>query len=262
MLPVPGGTFHMGNTAQGADPDEGPVHAVTLDGFYLDIHPVTHAAYAQCVEQGACRPPRLRVSPESRLAPTERFHTPQRPVTGVSQSDAAAYCAWRGARLPSEAEFERAARGGDQRTYPWGDDPPDDTRAVFGQDVTADVGSCPAGKGPYGHLDLAGNVWEWSRDLYDPLAYLRPSAARGIPGDCPQILAAQNRLRREKKTGYTGSNPIPTTCEFSLRGGAFNYHARGLRAANRVHHPGQWRMIMAGFRCAKDAAPTPPPTVP
>jgi formylglycine-generating enzyme required for sulfatase activity len=89
-------------------------------------------------------------------------------------------------------------------------------------------------------------------DYYDPMAYRRPSAASGEPGSCEQILETQNWLRREKRQGFTGTNPIPTECERVLRGGAFNYPATGLRASNRVHHPGQWRLLMAGVRCARN----------
>jgi formylglycine-generating enzyme required for sulfatase activity len=90
-------------------------------------------------------------------------------------------------------------------------------------------------------------------DLYDPHAYRRRTAGRGEPAPCPEILATQDTLRRTNQQGFTGSNPIPTTCERVLRGGAYNYGAEGLRATNRVHHPGTWRLKVAGFRCAKDA---------
>jgi formylglycine-generating enzyme required for sulfatase activity len=91
-------------------------------------------------------------------------------------------------------------------------------------------------------------------DQYDPYAYRRPSAAEGRPGSCDEILAAQNELRRLGKQGFTGSNPIPVECERSIRGGSYNYDAHGLRATNRVHHPGRFRIPMLGLRCAKDAS--------
>ena len=124
------------------------------------------------------------------------------------------------------------------------------SREVSG--ATSDVGSHPLGRGPYGHLDLAGNVWEWLADEYDPYAYRRVTAAEGKPGSCPEILTALAELRRTHRDGFTGSNPIPTECEHVLRGGAFNYSRTGLRATNRVHHPGRFRLVMSGFRCAKD----------
>jgi formylglycine-generating enzyme required for sulfatase activity len=179
------------------------------------------------------------------------------PVVGVSWQDARAYCVWRGKRLPREAEFERAIRDDDGRRFPWGNDPPTPARTVFarnlGTQAPDDVGSHPSGAGPYGHDDLAGNVWEWMEDEYDPLAYRRASADKGVPGSCREILEAQDKLRAEGKQGFTGSNPIPTECERVLRGGAFNYDGPGLRSTNRVHHPGGFRLVMSGFRCAKDA---------
>lgn len=147
----------------------------------------------------------------------------------------------------------RRVRGDDGRRYPWGNEPPTHERTVFQSSKTEDVGTHPLGRGPYGHDDLAGNVWEWMEDMYDPFAYTRPGADRGEPGSCDEILAAQNKLRAEGKQGYTGSNPIPTECERSIRGGAYNYDADGLRSSNRVHHPGTFKLLMTGGRCAKDA---------
>jgi serine/threonine-protein kinase len=155
--------------------------------------------------------------------------------------------------LPTEAEFERAARDDDGRTYPWGNEAPTKDRAVYGAGVTSDVGSKPDGAGPYGHLDLAGNVWEWIDDFYDPYAYKRDGAAQGRPGSCDEILVTLSQLRRDHMQGFTGTNPIPTECEHVLRGGAFNYHAKGLRSSNRVHHPGRFHLVMSGVRCAKSA---------
>ena len=90
------------------------------------------------------------------------------------------------------------------------------------------------------------------QDEYDPYAYRRPTAAQGTPGSCAEILAAQDELRRQGKQGFTGTNPIPTECEHSIRGGAYNYDPHGLRATNRVHHPGRFRIPMLGLRCAAD----------
>ena len=104
---------------------------------------------------------------------------------------------------------------------------------------------------------MAGNVWEWLEDIYDPYAYRRAGADRGAPGSCDEVLATQNELRQKGLQGFTGSNPIPTECEHVLRGGAFNYDAPGLRSSNRVHHPGHFRLIMSGVRCAKDASSNP-----
>lgn len=255
MLPVPGGTFTMGADRGGQD-DEHPAHAVTLKPFLLDRTEVTHAAYAECVAAHACHPADANIATRSHAARESLFHGPRQPINGVSWDDAHAYCAWRGKRLPREAEFERAIRGDDGRKFPWGDEPATPELTVFGRDLgrqaTDDVGSHPKGKGPYGHDDLAGNVWEWMEDEYDPLAYTRPTASEGKPASCPEILTALNKLREEGKHGFTGSNPIPRICERVLRGGAYNYDGPSLRSTNRVHHPGTYRLVMTGFRCAKD----------
>ena len=251
MLPVPGGTFMMGLDDRGI-PDENPAHAVTVRSFLLDITEVTNEAYRKCVDAGACRRPVYLNTEKGGFEPLEVFRTPNRPVNGVSHEDAEAYCKFAGKRLPSEPEWERAARGDDARLFPWGNDMPSPNLAVYRSKVTAPVGSRPKGKGPYGHLDMAGNVWEWTASRYDPFAYTRSTAAQGIPAECPVILETQNTLRRRGKQGFTGTNPIPTECEFVLRGGAFNYFPWGLRSSNRVHHAGHFRIAMAGIRCAAD----------
>jgi len=254
MLLVPAGTFTMG-IDQGGEDDEHPAHAVTLAGFWLDRTPVTNEAYERCVAAKACRTSDRTVASRHDAGRDEDFLQPKHPVIGVSWDDAHAFCAWAGKRLPSEAEYERAMRGDDGRTYAWGNDPPTLERAVFGYALgagsTGDVGTHPKGRGPYGHDDLAGNVWEWCEDEYDPYAYRRETASRGLPGSCEQILATQDELRASGQQGFTGSNPIPRECEHVLRGGGFNYGAAGLRATNRVHHPGRFRIVMAGFRCAR-----------
>ena len=231
--------------------DERPAHQVTLAAFLLDETEVTNEAYEECVKAGICRPHDEKSARANKVGDDRDFRKPRQPISAISQDDAEKYCAFRGKRLPTEAEWERASRGDDGRLYPWGNEFPTRERAVFGEGTTAEVGSRPLGKGPYGHLDLAGNVWEWVADHYDPYAYRRPGAPRGVVGTCEEILATQDELRREKRQGFTGTNPIPTDCEHVLRGGAFQYHAKGLRSSNRVHHPGRFRLIMSGFRCAK-----------
>ncbi|HEY4158390.1 MAG TPA: formylglycine-generating enzyme family protein [Polyangiaceae bacterium] len=256
MLPVPGGTFTMGADGVG-ERDEQPAHAVTVQSFVLDKTEVTNQAYLECVDQKACKMFRENVARGFHAGPESGFRGASQPVVGVSWFDAEAYCAFRGKRLPSEAEWERAARGDDGRKYAWGNQTPDAHLACFGRKVgavgatTSPVGSYPDGRGPYGHFDLTGNVWEWTADIYDPMAYQRAASAQGVPGTCDEVLASLASIRRQKLKGFTGSNPIPTGCERALRGGAFNYPGAGLRASNRVHHPPEWRMLVAGFRCAK-----------
>jgi formylglycine-generating enzyme required for sulfatase activity len=246
MLLVPAGTFTMGVDAGGQE-DEHPAHPVTLAAFWLDRTEVTNAQWNECVAAGVCRAKSAEVR-----ARHPDFDGPEQPVSGIAWDDARAYCAWRGKRLPREAEYERAVRGDDGRRFPWGNDAPTHERTVFGAGRPEPVASHPSGRGPYGHDDLAGNVWEWMQDEYDPYAYRRSGAAEGKPGSCPEILAALDELRRRGAQGYTGSNPIPTECEHSIRGGAYNYDPAGLRSTNRVHHPGRYRIPMLGVRCAKD----------
>lgn len=251
MLGVAGGRFVMGQDDLGEE-DERPRHEVTVAPFLLDRTEVTNEAYFRCVEAKVCRRHATASATANNFGDDRRFRTPKRPISAVSHEDAKTYCAWVGRRLPTEAEWERAARGSDARLYPWGNEEPTHRLAVFGGRITQPVGSKPEGAGPYGHLDLAGNVWEWVEDHYDPYAYRRPTAARGVPGSCEEILATQDALRKAGRQGFTGTNPIPDECEHVLRGGAFNYGGRGLRSSNRVHHPGRYRLVMSGFRCAKD----------
>ncbi len=257
MLQVPGGTFRMGADGVG-EADEQPAHAVLVKAFWLDRTEVTNAHYLECVQAAKCEPFRDDVARRFGAGLEAGFRGELQPVVGVSYMDASRYCAFRGKRLPREAEWERAARGDDNRTFAWGNGKPTPELACYGRKpgakgaTTSPVGSHPGGAGPYGHLDLTGNVWEWTSDLYDPFAYRRAGAHEGIPGSCNEILETQDLLRRNKQQGFTGRNPIPSVCERVLRGGAFNYDAAGLRASNRVHHPEHWRMLVAGFRCAKD----------
>jgi len=246
MLLVPASPFTMGADSGGQE-DEHPAHTVTLPAFWLDVTEVTNAKWGECVSANVCRPKSAAVR-----ASHPDFDGPDLPVSGISWDDARTYCTWRGKRLPREAEFEKAERGTDDRKYPWGSDPPTHDKTVFGRPRPEAVGSHPAGRGPYGHDDLAGNVWEWAEDEYDPLAYRRSGAGEGVPGTCAEIRTALDELRRNGKQGFTGSNPIPTECEHSIRAGAYNYDAFGLRATNRVHHPGRYRIPMLGLRCAMD----------
>lgn len=251
MRLVPGGTFTMGADT-GGEPDEHPAHPVTVAAFYLDTTEVTNEAYQACVEAGACEPPYAESAALNGYGSDRAFRAPRQPVSAIRWFDADAFCRFVGKRLPTEAEWERAARGDDGRRYPWGDEPPDASRGRYRSRVTVEVGSFPAGAGPYGHLDLAGNVWEWVADPYHPLAYRAEGADEGRVPTCEAAEAAYATLRAEGQQGFTGSNPIPDTCERVLRGGAFNYFPRGLRATNRVHHEPEARLVMSGFRCAAD----------
>ncbi len=167
MVYVPEGRFEMGNTT--GDEDEMPIRQVYLDAYWIDKYEVTNAQYALCVADGACSTP-VNGSSASRGSyygnPTyENF-----PVIWMKWSQANAYCQWAGADLPTEAQWEKAARGTDGREYPWGDDPPDETKGNYDFDRgnSTAVGFYPQSLSPYGALDMAGNVWEWVRDWYGP----------------------------------------------------------------------------------------------
>jgi formylglycine-generating enzyme required for sulfatase activity len=253
MLLVPAGPFTMGADT-GGELDEHPAHLVDIPAFWLDITEVTNEAWDRCVAASACPPPDASSAGRNGFGGDARFRGPRQPVSAVTWDAARGYCSWFGKRLPTEAEWEKAARGTDARRYPWGNDEPTPDRAVFvNTGVTSDVGTHPRGAGPYGHLDLAGNVWEWVEDAYDPYAYTRSGAGQGKGGTCEEAMAALDDLRTHGRKGFTGANPIPTECEHVLRGGAFNYPGPGLRSSNRVHHASRFRLVMTGLRCAKSA---------
>lgn len=170
MIFVPAGEFTMGsNTGRS---DEQPVHRVHLDAFWIDQTEVTNAMYAKCVADGDCDSP----SSSSSYTHDSYYGNPtydDYPVIYVNWSQAAAYCKWAGRELPTEAQWEKAARGTDGRTYPWGEgincDKANYTISCVGD--TSEVGSYSNGASIYGALDMAGNVWEWVNDWYGDTYY-------------------------------------------------------------------------------------------
>ncbi|HEX2568474.1 MAG TPA: SUMF1/EgtB/PvdO family nonheme iron enzyme [Polyangia bacterium] len=226
MVLVPAGDFVMGSDRDEAD--ERPAHRVMLSAFFIDQDEVTVAAYGRCVAAGQCMAPRGSVG------------APEEPVVWVSWRDAAAYCRFVGKRLPTEAEWEKAARGGDARRFPWGN-AVDCPRANFGNYLgegqcpnnpgrILPVGRAASGASPYGVRDLAGNVWEWVADEYDPHYYAR-SPYRDPRGPEP-------RPGREARKG--------------LRGGACCSMFGLPRASNRLAFPADFADNDIGFRCAAD----------
>lgn len=163
MVLVPAGHFRMGS-ARGLV-SEAPEHPVLLDAFYLDRFEVTNADYQACVEAGVCRVARLSVS-FTRASYRDNPEFANYPVIGVTWDDASAYCQWAGKRLPSEAEWEYAASGPENYTWPWGNEFELERSAASGRD-TQPVASFPAGVSPFGAYNMAGNVAEWVADVYD-----------------------------------------------------------------------------------------------
>jgi formylglycine-generating enzyme len=167
MVLVPAGEFTMGS--EQGDDDEQPVHRVFLDSFYLDTFEVTNGQFAKFVAAIQSEPPWGFADQETPVVHADR------PVRWVNWLEATGYCLWAGKRLPTEAEWEKAARGTDGRVYPWGNEPPTPVHAVFGlkegADTVSPIGDRDKGMSPYGVHDLAGNLYEWVADWYDEAVY-------------------------------------------------------------------------------------------
>jgi formylglycine-generating enzyme required for sulfatase activity len=225
MVHVPGGTFQMGSDESDPDAevDEFPRHAVTLDAFWIDQTEVTNTQYRQCVEAGVCQAP-----PEAcDYGSYGHAHRADHPVLCVDWYGAVAYCEWAEARLPTEAEWEYAARGPDNFIYPWGNSPPDNTLLNYAGNVddTTKVGSYPGGASWCQALDMAGNVWEWVADWHGK----HPSEAQTNPTGQPV---------GEYKMVHGGSYVDGPTC---------------VRAAHRFQGLPDDRSPSRGFRCAGQA---------
>lgn len=170
---VPAGTFIMGSDAANSYPKERPAHEIYLDAFYMDLTEVTNLYYIQCVQEGPCSPPINRNSVNHPSYFSTQFDTyHDYPVINVSWTQSEQYCEWRGGRLPTEAQWEKAARWepatGQGRQFPWDGPLLNDTRTNYGSHTgeTAKVGSFPRGASALGLLDMAGNVAEWVYDWY------------------------------------------------------------------------------------------------
>ncbi len=239
MVHIPDGDFLMGAAEHDAEgePIEKPQHTVFLEAFWIDRMEVSNQQYRLCVEAGACQAPTTCDFGQVAFDDGTRLH---HPVVCVTWHDAQSYCQWASGQLPTEAQWEKAARGTDGRIYPWGDtidcsrgNVDDEVhvdayvvpggRGCDGYEGTAPVGSYPRGASPYGVLDMAGNVWEWVRDWRDWEYYDRS------PSHNPQGPAA-------------GDLKI-------VRGGSWHYGYRFMRATTRHSAPPEHRADALGFRC-------------
>jgi sulfatase modifying factor 1 len=227
MVLIPAGEFLMGSET--GFPAERPVHRVFLDAFYLGQHPVTNAQYERFVAEAGQRVPYLddrrmqfdNWDQEKRTYPPGRT---QHPVTLVSWRDAQAYCEWAGGRLPTEAEWEKAARGSlEDKLYPWGDEIDPSLANYDNREGTTPVGSYPPNG--YGLYDMAGNVWEWVADRYDAKYYTQSPLS--------------NPQGPEKGTVRV------------LRGGAWLLFPQFCRVAYRFRNSPDFRFNLIGFRLAQ-----------
>ena len=227
MVLVPAGEFTMGS--EQGDDDEQPLHRVVLDSFYLDTFEVTNGRFAKFVAAIQSEPPWGFADQETPVVHAER------PVRWVNWLEATGYCLWAGKRLPTEAEWEKAARGTDGRTYPWGNDPPTAAHAVFGlkegDETVLPIGTRDLGSSPYGVHDLAGNLYEWVTDWYDDAFYTTPPT-RNPRGPGEGAMKGQ-------------------------RGGSYINSPYRLRSAFRTKGDPTEHDPHVGFRCAQDAPPRP-----
>jgi formylglycine-generating enzyme required for sulfatase activity len=227
MAYVPAGPFPMGSDR--GSPDEQPIHTVDLDAFYIDAYEVTNGLYEACVEADVCQPLRKKGSATRSYYYDNRRYV-RFPVLFVDWNMAHTYCEWRDARLPTEAEWEKAARGGTTVFYPWGD-VPNCNLANYGNCIgdTSGVTIYALGASRYGVHNMAGNVWEWVSDWYSDDYY------RSSPPEDPQ-------------GPETGTEKV-------LRGGSWKDNYADIRSVNREAERPSYSSQLIGFRCAKDASP-------
>jgi sulfatase modifying factor 1 len=232
---LPSGCFKMGCTGNACrNKDALPVHEVCVDAFDLDAKEVTVADYARCVSDGKCKAIDPRRGPKvCNSAVTGRD---RHPITCVTWDEAQTYCGWTGKRLPTEAEWEYAARGTASRTYPWGEEVPTCDRATIDQcqhDSTEPIGSHPKGDTDTGISDLAGNAYEWVADWYTPSCKVSRAALTNPRGPCD------------------GKSPCKAVDSRVIKGGAFSSARQLLPAWARYHADPVQGLPFLGFRCAK-----------
>jgi len=242
MAEIPGGVFNMGteieNAKEWGDTDEEPVHEVFLSMYYIDRYEVTAAQFSEFLNDNSKDAGSyIELTPSVTIEKVNDRHQPRPglenlPVNRVSWFGADAYCRANGKRLPTEAEWEYAARGTDGRTFPWGEEAPDNTRATYkrkfaemGFNVMEPVDGLKKGRSPFGLHHMAGNVWEWVSDWYDEGDY-------------------SDTFVKDPQGPETGTTKV-------LRGGNWYYKAYYMRATYRFNEKPDIFKIWQGFRCAK-----------
>ena len=236
MVLIPAGPFPMGVPPGDRDGgrDEYPRHEVYLDGYEIDAYEVTNGHYLGFVKATGHRVPQNPKNPTRNLWQGDAITDSlvDRPVVNVDWADAAAYCTWVGKRLPTEAEWEKAAKGNHDWRFPWGNVEPTAKHLNYnqqwiGEKTLMPVGSYEAGKSPYGVYDMAGNVWEWVNDWYDAHYY-------------------EKSPKKNPKGPETGTKRV-------LRGSGWQNETPTVRIFTRVDSDPFVRNESTGFRCARDA---------
>ena len=247
MIFIPEGSFTMGfkidNDHVWGDMDEEPVHQVTLSSYWIDKYEVTSSNFSKFLNENKNEAHRfIEITPSVTVRFDDNVYQPRKglenyPVNRVSWFGADAYCKWKEKRLPTEAEWEKAARGTDQRIFPWGNEFPDNSRVTFrrkfsekGFQVMEPVEGMKNGISPFRVHQMAGNVWEWVSDWFDATAY-------------------QDENRIDPKGPESGISKV-------LRGGNWYYKAYYMRTTYRFNERPDIFKVWQGFRCARETMPS------
>ncbi len=219
MILIPAGPFTMGRS--GGPPDEKPGHKVVLPAFYIDRNLVTWAQYAEFIRVKGDTGPKGEMYLDTYDEDTRIMNLKDKgwtvfptqenfPAGEMAWAGAAAYCKWKEKRLPSEAEWEKAARGKDGRLYPWGNQKPSKELAFLSEfrNETGPVGRHPKGASPYGVLDMAGQVWEWTRSLYRPYPYNPKDGRENLDAEGPRAARGGNSASIDEEITATAREPV------------------------------------------------------
>ena len=243
MIQIPAGPFIMGTNYDRADPQDRPQHTVKLPAYWMDKYLVTNAQYAKFVAATSHRPP---LNWKNGVIPNGEK---MRPVTMITWYDASAYAKWAGKRLPTEAEWEKAARGTDGRRWPWGNKmEPERVNTYYNMGSATNVNAFPNGISPYGALDMAGNVDEWTADDFAP-----------YPGGDAPVDLFQGKIpvvTSEKDKEMKVVDMVPTTLKGKykvLRGGSWKGDPFSTATYHRKPDWANYASDFYGFRCASDA---------